>query len=109
MRKRVAEADHCIVEVVHVAIEPAPVGMDRAQDEAVTPGVLEGLREHHRASVHAGDLETRFEELHGMEPGSGRYVEDLPRSAGAKLLDEEIRFGLRASVPVDQLVPFFDE
>ena len=94
---------------MHIAVQPAPVGVHRAQNVAAVPGIVEGLGEHFRATVGTGDFETRFQQLHGMEAGAGRDIQDLFCAVLLERADEEIAFGLRASVPVDQLVPFFDE
>src|SRR5690606_30639212 len=106
VRKGVAEAYDGIEELIlHVAIQPAPVGVDGAHDVAVILGVLEGLDQHLGIAVTTGDIEAGLEQLHGVEAGAGGHIEYIVLVELLELLDEEGTFTLGPGFPVDQLVP----
>ena len=93
---------------MHVPVQPAPVGLNRAQDVITPAGVLERLGEHDRAAVGAGYLETGFEKLYGVEAGAGCDIQHF-LTVLLEGADEEIAFAVCAAIPIDQLVPFLDE
>ena len=111
VRERVAEADDRVVLAVHVAVEPAPVGLDHTQDVAAElHAVVEGLGQHLGAAVGGDDgVEAFLEQADRVETGAGRDVEDALHATLAELLDEELALALVARPPVDELVPLVDE
>ena len=107
--ERVPQADDGVVLTVDVAVEPAPVGLDHAQDVPVLATVLESLREHLRTAVGGDRLETGLQELDRVEPGARRDVENLLDPAGAELVDEERPLAGGATLPADVVVPLVHE
>src|SRR3546814_5687322 len=59
MGERVAEADDRVVLALDVPVQPAPVGLGQLEDQVAALAVLEGLGQHRRISVDAGDVEAR--------------------------------------------------
>ena len=109
MGQRVPQADDRVVLGMNVPAQPPPVGMEGLHDEALLPGVLEGLSEHFGAAVHAGDVEPRLEEPDGMETRPGGHVQHTLDAALLQDVDEKIPFAGGSGVPVDELVPLPDE
>src|SRR2546423_5466657 len=109
MGERVAQAYDRVVCAVYIAVEPAPVGLDNAQDVAVGPPVLECLGEHLRAAVRADYVETCLEQPHRVISGPGGDIQHLADAPDLQLIDEEGTLAARAAPPVDELIPLLDE
>ena len=109
MGQRVAQADDRVVLGVNVPAQPPPVGVKGLHDEALLLGVLEGLSQHLRTAVHAGDVEPGLQEPNGVEAGPGGHVQHPFDSAFLENVDEKIPFAGGSGIPVDELVPLPDE
>jgi hypothetical protein len=109
MGEGIAEADDGVVLALDVAVEPAPVGLHRLEDQPALLAVVEGLGEHRRGAVGGRHVEAGLGQADGMEPGAAGDVEHRLLAAGAQHVDEELSLALGARRPVDQLVPLVDE
>lgn len=109
VREGVTEANDRVVLPVHVLGELSPVRMNGAQNDVVLFSVVERLDEHVRVAVRACDLKSGAHELHGVKSSPRSDVEDGGFSPATKEIDEKLSFTRGASLPVDELVPFFDE
>jgi hypothetical protein len=107
--ERVAEADDGVVLALDVAVEPAPVGLHRLEDQPALLAVVEGLRQHRGGAIGGGHVEARLGQAHRMEAGATGDVEHRLLAAGAQHVDEELALALGPRRPVDQLVPLLDE
>ena len=107
--ERVAEADDRVVLARDVAVQPAPIGLDRLEDQAPRLTVLEGLRHHRGRAVGRGHVKAGLDQPDGMKAGAAGDVEHAFLAAGAQYVDEELPLALGAAAPVDQLVPLLDE
>ena len=109
MREGVSKTDDRIVQIVHVLIQPAPIGLNRSENVTLRASVLERFRQHRGTTVDARYLEARSQQLHGMKARACGDIEYLLRAMLAQDIDKELTFRLPAPLPIDQFIPFVDE
>ena len=108
--ERIPQAYDCVeLLIIDVPVQPAPVGMDALQDIATLLRIFKGLHQHLCVTVSTGYVETGLEQLYGMKTGTGCDIQNPGFTVVLELFDKEFPLTLGPGVPVDQLVPPFDE
>ena len=109
MSKRVSETDDGVEFSVNVLVQPAPVGVNRLHDETVIARIFECLGKHLGAAIDARHIETGLQKLNRVETGARRDIQNLVFPPFLQNIDEELPLAFRPALPIDQVIPFFDE